>query len=255
MEQPVTQADCNIYESERIQLRCNVSTTDRSIDFTISWFYNGQIIVDNNFDMNISERCYNDKKSSVLTIALNNYNQMGQYYCKVDLLVNISQWNENVTIVEVPSNTFSLVDQATYLQISSSCRDKQLSEPLESCAVFFSSHGDCSTITKSSNTSVAANSSLVSVCQNQSHAQIYNLTYTQLHISTTNQNLIMETPTMNDPEPTDLSTRRNQDTNIPLWGYALIVIVVVLAILMVIMTIIVVVLCVDRYQKHQTRGN
>ena len=145
---------------------------------------------------------------------------------------------------------FSLMDRDTYLQSASSCWEKQLSEPLEGCAVNVSSCCNCSTI-KTSNTSVPVNSSRVSVCHNQSQTQTFDLPYTQLHISTTNQ-----TPTVSAPVVTDSPTKRDQDTsNISSWGYALIVIVAVLAILMVFMTIIVVVLCVDHYQKHQTRGN
>ena len=135
LEQPVSdsEVDCNIYESPSIQLRCTVSATIGRSNFSISWFYNGQIIMSGTNSAVSKTHEYRIIKSSVLTIERANY-QAGRYYCQVELPV--SESNENVQLE--PSTVFTLRDEQTYLQYASNCQEEQhrlFYRPLQNCAV------------------------------------------------------------------------------------------------------------------------
>ena len=132
IEQPVSEVDCNIYESPSIQLRCTVSVADESSNFTISWFYNGQMIMNGtNTTASVNADMY-IIKSSVLTLKRADY-QVGKYYCQVNLPV--SESNGNIQLEQ--SNMFILRDVAEYSQSASNCQHLYILFfiPVESCAI------------------------------------------------------------------------------------------------------------------------
>lgn len=146
-QQPVSSVDCDVYQEEKVTLKCMVessSTADLvdTSDINIRWYFNngteyeltigtsqmgsggngGQVQVTSTLD--ISARLPN--VSFVST---------GFYYCKVEMI--------SASVHQNCSQSFEVFTQEMYLQQGSVCAGRSFHQPLRSCAV----HRDVSTTT------------------------------------------------------------------------------------------------------------
>ena len=160
IEQPITFAECLLYEAERIILTCAIS--DGSYDseipldpsrISIKWYYNNGTESELTVGSNETRREGGNGDpiviTSILSLTISVISQhdavtlaQGSYYCRV----NIAGWN----VVSNSSQSFIVLNPDEYLQHAISCSERTFIDRESVCAVYYSAVDENLTTTMNS---------------------------------------------------------------------------------------------------------
>ena len=233
IKQPITSAECFLYEAERIILTCAISEGNfdsKILDpsrISIKWYYNNGTESELTVGTNETRREGGNGDpiviSSTLTISpISQHDAVtlvqGSYYCRV----NIAGWN----VVSNSSQRFTVLHQDEYLQQATSCSERTFVDTERACAVY-------SAVVENPTTTESSESP------------------TTDYLGSTISMLRDHTPSQSTAAPPE----QNDGITDIIWIYTLVAVLALLGIIFIIMTLPAILFCIYKSKARKMAEN